>query len=118
MLEAAEGAPPAVHMEAPGCGDLAYGPVLGGIDVVALVNAGNGQIPNMNFQGVQEYSDGSLGGYEFWFMTVENLKLFQDNPTPFLPQLGGFCAWSLSGDDFFIPTDYAFGAACTNSEDG
>jgi YHS domain-containing protein len=36
------------------------------------------------------------GGVTWWFSSAEHRKLFVDNPDRFLPQYGGFCAYSVA----------------------
>jgi YHS domain-containing protein len=35
-------------------------------------------------------------GYEYRFASAENLAAFRANPSRYLPQYGGYCAWAVS----------------------
>ncbi len=35
-------------------------------------------------------------GYEYRFASAEHLAAFQANPTRYLPQYGGYCAWAIA----------------------
>ncbi len=35
-------------------------------------------------------------GFEYRFATAENLAAFRANPTRYLPQYGGYCAWAVA----------------------
>ena len=35
-------------------------------------------------------------GYEYRFASAEHLAAFRDNPSRYLPQYGGYCAWAVS----------------------
>jgi YHS domain-containing protein len=35
-------------------------------------------------------------GYEYRFASAEHLAAFQANPTRYLPQYGGYCAWAVA----------------------
>ena len=53
--------------------------------------------------------------YEWHFLSKENQLKFEQNPVLYAPKAGGFCAFSLTGDD---PNGAGFWCACTNAEDG
>jgi YHS domain-containing protein len=36
-------------------------------------------------------------GYTFFFLSETNRNLFSQNPSRYIPQYGGFCAWAVSG---------------------
>ena len=63
------------------------GAVAKGYDVVAYFN-------NEAKQGSKEFST-EYDGVNFHFSSEENLKTFQKNPTKYVPQYGGFCAYAM-----------------------
>ena len=46
-------------------------------------------------QGKKEYTY-SYAGAEWRFSTRGNLDLFKTNPSAFMPQYGGYCAWAIA----------------------
>lgn len=42
--------------------------------------------------GVISYS---WKGAEWWFTSEDNKELFQENPSKYIPQFGGYCAWGM-----------------------
>lgn len=68
------------------CGDPKAGPVLGGIDLVALYNDPTSKPVN----GSVKLSDSALGGYTFLFASQENLAAFQANRSKYTPGFGGY----------------------------
>ncbi|MEM6380927.1 MAG: YHS domain-containing (seleno)protein, partial [Bacteroidota bacterium] len=63
------------------------GVVAKGYDVVAYFN-------NEAKQGTKEHST-EYDGVKFYFSSKENLASFQKNPTQYVPQYGGFCAYAM-----------------------
>lgn len=63
------------------------GAVVKGYDVVAYFD-------NKAVEGKKEFS-ASFDGAVFYFSTQENLKKFQDNPSKYVPQYGGYCAYAI-----------------------
>jgi len=63
------------------------GAVAKGYDVVAYFS-------NEAKQGSKEFST-EYDGVQFYFSSQENLKTFQENPTKYVPQYGGFCAYAM-----------------------
>jgi YHS domain-containing protein len=63
------------------------GAVAKGYDVVAYFN-------NEAKEGNKEIST-EYDGVQFYFSSQENLKTFQQNPTKYIPQYGGFCAYAM-----------------------
>ena len=51
-----------------------------------------------------------FNGYSFNFLSEENKKQFEENPSRFIPQFGGFCSWAVSGN--FDPLTYSWAANC------
>merc|ERR1711871_1220536 len=69
-----------------GCGDPKAGPVLRGIDLVALYN----DPTKAPINGTDEFSDDALGGYVFRFATQANLDAFRANRSKYTPGYGGY----------------------------
>lgn len=46
-------------------------------------------------QGSSEYA-ASFGGAIYWFATAEHMRMFSANPSQYLPQYGGFCAFGVT----------------------
>ena len=71
------------------------GVVAKGYDVVSYFNndpkQGNKEI-------VIEYD-----GVQFYFSSQENLKTFEANPTKYVPQYGGFCAYAMGAKGSKVP---------------
>ena len=63
------------------------GVVAKGYDVVAYFN-------NEAKEGNKEIST-EYDGVKFYFSSQENLKTFKENPTKYVPQYGGFCAYAM-----------------------
>ena len=63
------------------------GVVAKGYDVVAYFS-------NETKQGTKEFSV-EYDGVKFYFSSKENLDIFRKNPTKFVPQYGGFCAYAM-----------------------
>ena len=63
------------------------GAVAKGYDVVSYFS-------NKAEQGSKEFST-EYDGVAFYFSSKENLETFQKNPTQYLPQYGGFCAYAM-----------------------
>lgn len=49
-------------------------------------------------RGSKEWSV-SANGNDFYFASEDNKKRFEIDPQAFLPQFGGFCAWSVAAED-------------------
>ena len=62
-------------------------------------------------------TDTSLGGYEFRFLSDANRAAFAANATKFAPQVGGYCAWGISGYDQHAPSGGGLWYACTETAD-
>lgn len=90
------------------CGDRTH-PVLGGIDLVDLLHGGGSATPVIGT--VPAY----LGGYRFLFRNDSNALLFLQSPTLYIPQAGGFCAFSMTGYD---PNGIGLWCACNGHPEG
>ncbi len=88
--------------------------MLKGADVVNYFKNGSYQ------QGLPEFSE-NLDGVAFYFVSAENKAAFQQSPSRYLPQYGGYCAngivygipWGGDADTFKIVNGklYIFGGA-------
>lgn len=70
---------------------------IGGYDVVAY------------FSGAAVKGDPSVSamhqGITYHFSSIENRKKFMKDPTAFLPQYGGYCAWGVAEKSSKFPVD-------------
>lgn len=73
------------------------GAVAKGYDVVSYFN-------NEAKQGSKEIST-KYDGVQFYFSSQENLKTFQKNPTKYIPQYGGFCAYAMGVKGSKVPVN-------------
>ena len=64
------------------------GYVAKGYDVVAYFQ-------NKAIEGEEQYTT-HYDGVKFKFSSEENLNTFLDNPTEYIPQYGGFCAYAIA----------------------
>ena len=109
-----------VQRQSPNC-DPNSGPVLDGIDFVHLFENNAEAAQNTWDSAIREssYKDirvppalgniapqqgvntitASFGGYEFWFLSLENQKKFNADPIKYLPRYGGYDAWAMAGID-------------------
>ena len=95
------------------CADVSI-PVLGGLDVIQYFTdfkdseTGKynetiiGQLGMPSFQS-------TYNNFLFNFISAENQKLFETNPSAYIPQFGGFCGWGVGGE--FCP-EYPWAADC------
>ena len=85
------------------CSSPDAGPVLGGVDFVALKSYFQaGKKPDaLPVLGNKQYAY-SLGGYQFLFQSQSNMNSFVNKPEDFYPQLGGYCSWGLTGFDIHV----------------
>ena len=44
-------------------------------------------------------------GVKFYFSSKENLETFQKNPTKYIPQYGGFCAYAMGAKGSKVPVN-------------
>ena len=44
-------------------------------------------------------------GVKFYFSSQENLKAFKENPTKYVPQYGGFCAYAMGVKGSKVPVN-------------
>jgi hypothetical protein len=103
------------------CSDPLSGPVLGGVDLVAL-RAQFEQtqtFPTLPLLGSENYV-ASFGNYNFFFQSAANKDAFDKEPEEFFPQFGGYCSWGLTGYDIHVsdPSGYSLAGACLNSTNG
>ncbi len=89
---------------------LKSAPVLGGVDLVATYNSFNSssRYQQVATGGTSDHT-ATYAGYLFHFSNSANKAIFEENPTKYLPQWGGFCAWGISGE--YCP-NYAWSADC------
>eukprot|EP01035_Chromulina_nebulosa_P019146 gene19146-24985_t len=80
------------------CSDTSY-PVLGGVDFVnyftkyktsdGLVDeTQTGELGSIDYSSV-------YNGYTFYFTSAANKELFDQSPSSYIPQYGGFCSWGI-----------------------
>jgi len=98
---------PAV-VQLPDCMNSSF-PVLGGVDFVSYWSNGLSSDANDVGMAGQEEFFSTYMGYTFLFSSEENRDLFNDNPSKYAPQWGGFCGWAISSE--FCP-DFAWDASC------
>ena len=75
-------------------------PVLGGVDLVNYFVAyklpdGSYNTSETGIAGSQDHAS-VFHGYTFYFSSAANKALFDANPTQYVPQWGGFCAWGVA----------------------
>ena len=96
------------------CADSSI-PVLGGVDLVQYFV----DFKYLDGSGYNESRIGQLGlpfyqslheGFQFNFISPENQALFDADPSAYLPQFGGFCAWGVSGE--YCTDGYPWAADC------
>ncbi|MEO1054051.1 MAG: YHS domain-containing (seleno)protein [Bacteroidota bacterium] len=71
------------------------GLAVGGYDVVAYFS-------NKAVKGNSHYS-ADHNGVTYHFSSNENKETFEKNPTQYLPQFGGYCAWGVAAKDAKFP---------------
>jgi YHS domain-containing protein len=62
---------------------------VGGYDPVAYFTDGRPVRGNAQFRTTHQ-------GYEYRFASAEHLAAFRANPSRYLPQYGGYCAWAVA----------------------
>ncbi|MBU2644003.1 YHS domain-containing protein [bacterium] len=65
---------------------------VGGYDTVAYFTEGR------PVKGLKAFKT-KYKGANWYFSSRENLETFQDNPTRYAPQYGGYCAWAVANGD-------------------
>lgn len=65
------------------------GLAIGGYDVVGYFTSAAAIKGNASIKAVHK-------GVTYWFSSQENKALFQKEPTKYLPQCGGYCAWGVA----------------------
>jgi YHS domain-containing protein len=73
------------------------GAVAKGYDVVAYFN-------NEAKEGSKKIAT-EYDGVQFYFSSQENLKTFKANPTKYVPQYGGFCAYAMGAKGSKVPVN-------------
>ncbi len=72
------------------------GLAIGGYDVVAYFTAKKATKGNTKFTA-------SNNGATYYFASAKNLNAFKANPTKYLPQCDGFCAWGVAEKNSKFP---------------
>eukprot|EP00040_Diaphanoeca_grandis_P035109 m.219853 g.219853 ORF g.219853 m.219853 type:complete len:502 (-) comp33306_c2_seq1:552-2057(-) len=75
------------------CDDCVSGVVMGGADVVNYFNVSKGTV--VQTLGSPSYAV-EYQGYKYHFLNADNAATFINNPDPFVPAYGGFCAWGVA----------------------
>lgn len=93
------------------CSSPSDGPVLGGVDLVKLRESYS--VDPIPVVGSKEFNV-TFGGFHFLFTSANNAAKFSSNPEMFIPQLGGYCSWGLTGFDIHVddPSGYAVYYVC------
>jgi hypothetical protein len=88
------------------------------MDLVALRQQfeGTHTFPTLPLLGSKAFN-ATFGGYHFMFQNAENVEVFNSSPVEYIPQLGGYCSWGLTGYDIHVsdPSGYMLAPACMNS---
>jgi len=89
------------------------GTVLGGVDFVQYfttfrLSDGTYNESNVGEVGSSDYSS-TYGGFSYYFLSEDNKAMFDESPTSYIPQWGGFCSWGI-GDESCPP--YPWAADC------
>lgn len=71
---------------------------LNGYDAVAYFNQYEA------VRGNNEYAV-TVGGTTYYFSSAENAKAFKENPSPYQPQYGGYCAFAVAMKGAKVPSD-------------
>jgi YHS domain-containing protein len=74
------------------------GLAIGGYDVVAYFTTNTATKGTAAFIAENQ-------GVTYHFSSVENLNEFKKNPSKYLPQTGGYCAWGVSEKNTKFPTN-------------
>ncbi|CAN0007944.1 unnamed protein product [Ascophyllum nodosum] len=75
-------------------------PVLAGVDVVAFFSLPPGATPVVG----SENRMALFGDYRFYFSSIENLRLFENEPLKFIPAWGGFCSYGIANESVWTDT--------------
>jgi YHS domain-containing protein len=84
-------AAPALAEQAPVHTGLFSNVAVGGYDPVAYFTDGHPVRGSAQFKTTYQ-------GFEYRFASAEHLAAFRANPTHYLPQYGGYCAWAVAQD--------------------
>ena len=71
---------------------------IGGYDVVSYFKA------NKATKGTKQFT-ATNNGATYYFVTAKNQKAFKANPTKYLPQCDGYCAWGVSEKNTKFPVN-------------
>lgn len=71
---------------------------IGGYDVVAYFNSYEA-VRGSNANAV------TIEGSTYYFSSAENAAVFKKNPTAYLPQYGGYCAFAMAMQGAKVPSD-------------
>jgi YHS domain-containing protein len=71
---------------------------IGGYDVVSYFTV------NKATKGTKQFT-ATNNGATYYFASEKNRKAFKANPTKFLPQCDGYCAWGVSEKNAKFPTN-------------
>jgi YHS domain-containing protein len=74
------------------------GLAIGGYDVVSYFTLNKATKGNSQFSATKN-------GATYYFASDKNLKAFKTNPTKYLPQTGGYCAWGVSEKNTKFPSN-------------
>lgn len=94
------------------CADTSI-PVLGGVDIIQYwtdfkLSDGSYNESNIGQLGIPSYQV-THNNFQFNFISEQNKALFQSDPSAYIPQFGGFCAWGVGGE--YCP-EYPWAADC------
>ena len=99
------------------CSDPRIGPVLNGIDVVETFTsaaAGNVTVPPLGSEKFSYFDD---EGFEWRFLSQQNMNSYKQDPSKFQIGAGGYCSLAISGSDPACDYDVCTGPACLDSAD-
>lgn len=74
------------------------GLAIGGYDVVSYFTANNATKGSSKFSA-------STNGATYYFASAKNQKAFKANPSKYLPQCDGYCAWGVSEKNTKFPSN-------------
>ena len=89
-------------------------PVMGGLDMVQYFTTfkndadGTYDETQVGIRGTSDYN-AVYQGYTYYFVNGDNQAMFQSNPSRYVPQYGGFCAWGMGSE--FCPK-YGWDVTC------
>lgn len=76
--------------------------IIGGVDVVQYFTDfknedGTYDETQTGLMGDPNISS-DYNGYKFYFLNEDHKELFDENPTQYVPQWGGYCGWGIAGE--------------------